>query len=81
MITKVFVKDLGLAPTEQDIFIEMVGKRYNQGRKEVTLTCDRFPNRVENKRFLVVLLENLVAESKKIAVIAASQAEKKSAKK
>jgi len=55
---------LGLTKDEEAIFLEMVGKRYNQGRKEVKLTADRFPNRIENKRYLIVLLENLVTEAK-----------------
>ena len=38
----------------------MVGTRYNVGKKEIKLTCERFPNRIENKRYLVLLLENLV---------------------
>jgi hypothetical protein len=44
----------------------MVGSRYNQGKREVRLTADRFPNRIENKRYLVVLLENLISETKKL---------------
>lgn len=61
------MKDLGLAAEEEAIFKEMVGKRYNQGRKEVKLTCNSFPNRIENKRYLVTLLENLVAEARRLA--------------
>jgi hypothetical protein len=44
----------------------MVGTRYNVGKKEIKLTCERFPNRIENKRYLVLLLENLVRECKKL---------------
>ena len=44
----------------------MVGSRYNVGKKEIKLTCERFPNRIENKRYLVLLLENLVSECKKL---------------
>jgi small subunit ribosomal protein S35 len=69
----VFVHDLGLAKDEQHVFIEMVGKRFNQGKKEVTLTADRFPNRIENKRYLIVVLENLVSESKRIAALPESK--------
>ena len=60
----VSIDDLGLTAEEKLIFIEMIGKRYNQGKKEVRLTTERFPNRIENKRYLVVLLENLIAETK-----------------
>lgn len=51
---------------EKQIFIEMVGKRYNVGRKEVKLIAERFPNRIENKRYLILLLESLILESKKL---------------
>ena len=62
------VDDCGFkSDMERDIFIEMVGKRYNTGKKEVRLTTDRFSNRVENKRYLTLLLERLIAESKKLA--------------
>ena len=44
----------------------MVGPRYNQGKKQVKLTTDRFPNRIENKRYLIMLLENLLLETKNI---------------
>lgn len=44
----------------------MVGSRYNVGKKEIKLTCERFPNRIENKRYLVLLLENLVSECKRL---------------
>ena len=62
------VDDCGFkSDMERDIFIEMVGTRYNTGKKEVRLTTDRFSNRVENKRYLTLLLERLIAESKKLA--------------
>ena len=65
---QVFVRDLGLTKDEEAILLEMVGKRYNQGRKEIKLTADRFPNRIENKRYLIVLLENLVTEAKALCL-------------
>ena len=60
------MRDLGLTADEEGIMLEMVGKRYNQGRKEVKLTSNRFPNRIENKRYLVVLIENLVEEARRL---------------
>ena len=54
---RVNVNDLGLTPPEIEVFIALVGPRYNQGRKEARLTCDRFPNRIENKRYLTIILE------------------------
>jgi hypothetical protein len=65
-LPQVFVRDLGLTADEEGIMLEMVGKRYNQGRKEVKLTSNRFPNRIENKRYLVVLIENLVEEARRL---------------
>lgn len=59
--------DLGLSDEEVKIFLRMVGPRYNQGRKEVKLTCKRFSNRIENKRFLVLTLENLLAEARNLS--------------
>jgi hypothetical protein len=61
--------DLGLNEEELKIFLRMVGPRYNQGRQELKLTCKRFPNRIENKRFLVLTLENLVAEAKNLSAL------------
>ena len=58
------LSDLKLTKEEELVFIEMVGPRFNRGKHEIKLTCDRFPNRIENKRFLVYQLEKLLAEAK-----------------
>lgn len=50
---------------EKDIFVQMVGKRLRVGNGELLLTTDKFPNKMENRKYLVFLLENLIAESKK----------------
>ena len=44
----------------------MVGKRYNVGKRELKLTAERFPNRIENKRYLILLLESLISETKQL---------------
>lgn len=44
----------------------MIGPRYNVGNQEITLITDRFPNRIENKRYLGYLLENLLLECKNL---------------
>jgi len=59
--------DLGLSKDELAVFVEMVGPRHNQGKRTVRLTADRFPNRLENKKYLIMLLEKLIAESKRLA--------------
>lgn len=66
---QVYISDLALTKEEEYILIRMLVKRYNTGRREIKLTSERFPNRIENKRYLVYLLENLVAEAKKLAII------------
>eukprot|EP01041_Mallomonas_annulata_P009751 gene9751-20277_t len=64
---KVSLDDLGLSTKELPIFLEMVGTRFNPGKREVRLIGDRFPNRIENKRYLVYLLENLLAETRRLS--------------
>jgi hypothetical protein len=68
-LLQVYLADLNLSKDEEYIMIRMVAKRFNVGRREIRLTTERFPNRIENKRYLIYLLENLVAEAKNLAVI------------
>ena len=58
------LSDLKLTKEEELIFIELVGPRFNRGKHEVKLTCERFPNRIENKRFLMYQLEKLLIETR-----------------
>jgi hypothetical protein len=44
----------------------MVGKRLRLGDGEVKLTCDKFPNRMENRKYVILQLENLLAETKRL---------------
>eukprot|EP01031_Cornospumella_fuschlensis_P034553 gene34553-41837_t len=60
------IDDLGLSPEEKRVVIAMVGPRFNPGKKEIKLSADRFPNRIENKRYLTLQLENIVAEAKRL---------------
>ncbi len=64
MLYQVAIDKLGLNKEEQEILIRMVGSRYNVGKREIKLTSDKFPNRIENKRYLSVMLEKLVLEAK-----------------
>ena len=70
---KVDLAHLHLSPNETKIFLEMLGPRYNIGKQEVKLTAQRFNNRIENKRYLKFLLENLLLETKKICKLAESE--------
>lgn len=51
---------------ERQIFVRMVGRRLIVGNGEVKFTCDRFPNRLENKKYLMFQLEKLLAEAKRL---------------
>jgi len=53
--------------TEKAVFTQMAGPRFNQGKGEVRLTCQKFANRLENKKYLTYTLEKLVKEAKRIA--------------
>ena len=62
------VADLGFSNnTERAVFIQMIGPRFNQGKNEVRLTAEKFANRLENRKYLIYLLEKLVAEAKQIS--------------
>lgn len=65
----VALRDLGLTPEQEKVFIAMVGPRYSPGNKMVRLISDQFANRIENKRYLITVLENLLAESRRIAAL------------
>ena len=60
---------MSLAKNEEYILIRMLAKRFNVGNREITLVSERFPNRIENKRYLSYLIENLVREAKNLAII------------
>jgi hypothetical protein len=64
------INDLNLNKMEAAVFKEMVGPRFNQGKGEVRLTGEKFPNRLENRKYLIYLLENLLADSRRIAAVA-----------
>lgn len=67
VILHVYTDDLKLSPVELQIFKRMVGPRLNPNMRELRLISSKFPNRVENKRYLTVLLEDLVSTAKKLA--------------
>lgn len=51
---------LGLDKYERATLIGMVGPRYVESNDTLTLTCDMFQDRVENKRYLLHQVEVLV---------------------
>ncbi|CAM9346690.1 unnamed protein product [Choristocarpus tenellus] len=63
---KVVVDELGLPSPQKDRLKMLVGPRYNPSKDELRLISERFPNRIDNKRYLVTLLEKLVLEARKV---------------
>jgi hypothetical protein len=55
-----------LSQEELQVFLRMIGPRYDRARDEVRIVCKRFSNRIENKRFSVLLLEKLLAEARRL---------------
>ena len=53
---------------ERDMLLQLVGNRYHEKTNRLMLTSDKFPSRIENKRYLVELLDRLVIGAKKLAV-------------
>jgi hypothetical protein len=62
----VSLKDLPLSDEEKQVFIRMVGPRYKTGQQEFRFISDRFSNRIENKKFLTLQLEQLLVEAKNL---------------
>jgi len=46
-------------------FLTFLCHRYDKQARQLKLVSNRFPNRIENKRYLVYLLENLLAEARR----------------
>jgi len=65
VVMKVQLEDLGLDERQQQRLKFMVGPRYNPDKDELTLVVNRFLNRIENKKYAVFLLENLLIEARK----------------
>ncbi|CAM9653765.1 unnamed protein product [Pylaiella littoralis] len=60
------VPELGLSASEEERLIQIVGPRYRENRQVLRLVSDRFPNRIDNKRYLVHLLENILVEARNV---------------
>ena len=60
------ISELNLSKGEEDILISIVGRRFNQNKKEIKIISNRFPNRLENKKYAILQLDKLIFEAKKI---------------
>ncbi|CAM9408077.1 unnamed protein product [Chrysoparadoxa australica] len=60
---RVNVGDLLLTKEQVDRLKVLVGPRLKARTQELVLTADHFPSRVDNKRYLIYLLEELVHEA------------------
>jgi hypothetical protein len=72
---KVLLADLPFEGDERAIFTRMVGSRLNHGKQELTLTAEVFPNRMENRKYLLVQLERLLAEAKELGAVSGQYVE------
>ncbi|KAK6921221.1 Ribosomal protein S24/S35, mitochondrial, conserved domain, partial [Dillenia turbinata] len=61
----VTVKELGLSKHQFRRLRELVGKRYNPGKDELTITSERFEHREENRKDCLRTLFNLIEEAGK----------------
>lgn len=45
----------------------LVGKRYNTGTGQIRLVCERYPLREDNRKYIMKIIDALVAEGKRFA--------------
>ena len=63
---------------EKEIFLDIVGVRYNPKKGDLQLSSEKFASRIENKRYLVDMIERIVLNARKLAKeFAATDVEKK----
>jgi Mitochondrial ribosomal subunit protein len=62
----VHADDLGMSRSQLSLLAALAGRRFNERTNVLKLTTTLFPSRVENKKYLVYLLEQLKAESIKL---------------
>lgn len=55
------------SPEEKEILLQIVGSRYNKEKDFVQLSSEKFASRIENKRHLVGMIEQIVASSRRLA--------------
>lgn len=52
---------------EREVLLGIVGSRYNTEKDYLQLTSEKFASRIENKRHLVGMIEQIVASARKLA--------------
>lgn len=52
---------------EKEIFLEIVGSRFNPKKGYLQLSSEKFASRIENKRYLVDMIEKIVGNASKLA--------------
>ena len=52
---------------EEEIFLDIVGVRYNPKKGYLQLSSEKFASRIENKRYLVDMIERIVLNARKLA--------------
>jgi hypothetical protein len=52
---------------EKEIFLEIVGSRFDPKKGDLKLSSEKFASRIENKRYLVDMIERIVSNARKLA--------------
>jgi hypothetical protein len=61
---------------EKEILLQIVGPRYNPEKNVLKLSSEKFGSRIENKRYLVGMIEKIVSSSRELASEFAAEDEK-----
>lgn len=54
--------------TEKEILLQIVGSRYNKEKDFLQLSAEKFASRIENKRHLVDMIEQIVTGARRLAL-------------
>lgn len=54
--------------SEKEILLQIVGSRYNKEKDLVQLSAEKFASRIENKRHLVGMIEQIVTSARRLAL-------------
>lgn len=52
---------------EKEIFLEIVGSRFDPKKGDLQLSSEKFASRIENKRYLVDMIERIVSNTQNLA--------------